>query len=56
MKDGRPNPPGIAAARRALKLEKRKPNDDDRPPPSKFPGPKRKPLPGQMTLGEDDAS
>jgi hypothetical protein len=54
MKDGKPNPAGVSAALRALKLQKRKPDDHDRPPPSTFPGQKRKPLPGQMTLGEDD--
>jgi hypothetical protein len=37
-------------ALRAYKLPKRKPTDDDRPPPSTFPGKKSKPLPGQTDL------
>jgi hypothetical protein len=59
VKDGKPSSPGMVAALRALRLQKRRPTDDDRPPASTFPGPKRKPLAGQMALGEeapDDAA
>jgi hypothetical protein len=55
---GKVNPPGLTAALRARRLEKREPTERDRPPPQPFPGPRRKPLPGQMTLEEttDDAA
>jgi hypothetical protein len=46
-------PSGASEALRALRLQKRKPIDEDRPPPSTLPGPKRKPLPDQMALGEE---
>jgi hypothetical protein len=41
-------PKGLAAALRARALQKRPPTDADRPPPSTLPGPKRRPLPGQL--------
>jgi hypothetical protein len=43
-------PSAMQAALRGLKLERRKPNDVDRPRPSTFPGPKAKALPGQLDL------
>jgi hypothetical protein len=49
---------GVHEALRATRLPARRPTDEDRPPPQSLPGPKRKPLPGQMGLGEviDDAA
>jgi hypothetical protein len=41
---------GISEARRALNLRKGAPTDDDRPPPSVFPGKKNRPIPGQLDL------
>jgi hypothetical protein len=42
--------PGAREAKRALSLEKRRPTDNDRPPPSVFPGRKPRVLPGQLEL------
>jgi hypothetical protein len=44
--------PGLTAARRLWKRGVRRgaPPDDDRPPPSTFPGRKPKLLPGQLDL------
>jgi hypothetical protein len=49
--------PALVAAMAALKLDRRRPTDDDRPPLRTFLGPKDKPLPGQLRLeGIDDES
>jgi hypothetical protein len=50
---GAPNA-GLRAAVRALKHEKRKPTDADRPPPTPFPGRRVKPLPGQLDLAGNE--
>ena len=42
--------PGLVEATRLLKARKGKPTDADRPSPRPLPGPKRKPLPGQLDL------
>lgn len=42
--------PSLEATLRALKAEKRKPDERDAPPLSRFPGPKAKALPGQLEL------
>jgi hypothetical protein len=49
---------GLREALRARRLPARPPTEDDRPPMQPLPGPRRKPLPGQMTLEEatDDAA
>jgi hypothetical protein len=50
--------PGLRDAVRAKRLPARPPTEGDRPPPQPFPGPKRKPLPGQIKIEEasDDAA
>jgi hypothetical protein len=50
VSDGNSMRPGMRDALRASKLPKRKPTDDDRPPPSTFGGKKPKLLPGQTDL------
>jgi hypothetical protein len=45
---------GLSEALRARGLSKRKPTEHDRPRPQPPPGPKIRPLPGQLSL--DDAS
>lgn len=52
-------PPGYRPSRaeletlKALAARKGKPTDADAPPLSTFPGPKAKPLPGQLVLGDE---
>jgi hypothetical protein len=50
MSAQRANTPGMRAALRALEQRRGEPADEDRPPPSTFPGPKVNPLPGQLDL------
>lgn len=45
--------PAQAEAVKALSAERRKPTEADAPKLSTFPGAKRKPLEGQLTLGAD---
>jgi hypothetical protein len=47
--------PGLAEARRLLRLPRRKPTDADRPPVSPAPGRKINPLPGQLDLDGNEA-
>jgi len=49
----RPLSPGLAEALRLLRLEKRRPTEADRPPPSTLPGRKLRPLAGQLELGAE---
>lgn len=42
--------PGLEQARAALKKRKGAPAEHDRPPVTPAPGPKRKPLPGQLDI------
>ena len=42
--------PAACAARAKKRLRTGQPSVTDQPPPSTFPGPKRKPLPGQLDL------
>jgi hypothetical protein len=46
----RPEAPGLHQARLMAAASARKPTDGDRPPPSVFPGPRQKVLPGQLSL------
>ena len=46
-------PPGLAAALKALKAPKRKPNEGDQPPSKPPPRPKTRPLPGQLSLADE---
>jgi hypothetical protein len=48
--DPRPEKPGLALARQALRLARRPADDSDRPPLKPFPGRKAKPLPGQLDM------
>jgi hypothetical protein len=45
---------GLVAARRALKARKGSATDDDRPPPSAFPGRKATVLEGQLSLKQSE--
>lgn len=59
----KPTPPGLpgtplrASERDTFRMihhaERRAPTEADAPPLSTFPGPKVKPLPGQLALGDD---
>jgi hypothetical protein len=48
----RKSPRGLSEALRARGLPQRKPTEHDRPPPQPLPGPKARPLPGQLSLDE----
>jgi hypothetical protein len=45
--------PGLTEALRARGLPKRRPSEDDRPPPSVLPGRKARVLPGQLSLTDE---
>jgi hypothetical protein len=47
---------GHLDALRALKLEKRRPTDADRPRPSTFPGRNAERIPGQLRIGQSGES
>jgi hypothetical protein len=50
---------GVSQAWRALKAARRKPTDDDRPPPRPFPGQRPSFIKGQLTFEDaegDDAA
>ncbi len=51
--DARSQHPALAATLRALRLDRRKPTEADRPPASTFPGRKATVLPGQLELADD---
>ena len=44
---------GLTEALRARRLSMRKPAEHDRPPPAPLPGPKARPLPGQLNLADE---
>jgi hypothetical protein len=44
---------GLTEALRARRLPKREPRDNDRPPVKPLPGPKARPLPGQLNLADE---
>ena len=46
----RPDRPGLREAKRALGKRTGKATDADRPPITPLPGPKRKPVPGQLDV------
>jgi hypothetical protein len=46
----------LTEALRAARLPKRKPTEDDRPPPRPFPGRKSRFIPGQLTFNEIDTA
>ena len=51
-RDPRGTSPGLAEALRLLRLERRRPSDDDRPRVTPLAGPKVRPLRGQLNLLE----
>jgi hypothetical protein len=50
MSAQRSDKPPMREALRALKQRPGKPTEDERPPPSVFPGRKHEPLPGQLDI------
>jgi hypothetical protein len=51
---GKPERPSMLNALEALAFSRRKPHpDDDRPPPSTFPGRKAKHILGQITIDDE---